>query len=104
MSALKSTFKTSFVDPVLRIIRRLYFGILIFFEIVLNWEIISYVKYTEIDWVAYMQEVTYFLEGERNYKLIRGDTGPLVYPAGFLHVFSLLYWLTDKGTNIRIGT
>ena len=43
--------------------------------------------YTEIDWKAYMQEVEGYLSGERNYERIRGDTGPLVYPAGF-HIFS----------------
>ncbi len=37
---------------------------------------------TEIDWIAYMQEVGGFLSGERDYALLRGDTGPLVYPAG----------------------
>lgn len=33
---------------------------------------------TEIDWVAYMQEVKGFLDGERDYMQLRGDTGPLV--------------------------
>jgi hypothetical protein len=42
---------------------------------------------TEIDWVAYMQEVGGFLDGERNYMALRGDTGPLVYPAGFLYLY-----------------
>lgn len=44
---------------------------------------------TEIDWVAYMQEVEGFLDGERNYRNLRGDTGPLVYPAGFIYVYSV---------------
>lgn len=44
---------------------------------------------TEIDWVAYMQEVEGFLDGERNYRNLRGDTGPLVYPAGFVYVYSV---------------
>ena len=69
----------------------------------MNGLIIWKVKYTEIDWIAYMQEVKYFLNGERNYMLMKGDTGPLVYPAGFVHVYSLFYWLTDKGTLIRLG-
>ena len=33
---------------------------------------------TEIDWVAYMQEVEGFLNGSWNYTGLRGDTGPLV--------------------------
>lgn len=44
---------------------------------------------TEIDWVAYMQEVEGFLHGERNYFNLRGDTGPLVYPAGFVYIYSV---------------
>ena len=38
--------------------------------------------YTEIDWVAYMQEVGGVISGERDYSLLKGNTGPLVYPAG----------------------
>ena len=44
---------------------------------------------TEIDWLAYIQEVTGFLEGERDYYNLRGDTGPLVYPAGFVYAYSV---------------
>ena len=59
---------------------------------------------TEIDWVAYMQEVEGFLGGEYNYSNLRGNTGPLVYPAGFVYIFSILRWLTDNGANIVKGT
>lgn len=48
-----------------------------------------------------MQQVETFKAGERDYINIRGDTGPLVYPAGFLYVFSVLHSVTDAGTNIR---
>ena len=37
---------------------------------------------TEIDWKAYMQQIAQYRSGERDYTLIKGDTGPLVYPAG----------------------
>ena len=33
-----------------------------------------------------------FFQGERDYTKLRGDTGPLVYPAGFVYLFS---WLRD---------
>lgn len=33
---------------------------------------------TEIDFSTYMQQVEQFLGGERNYGLIKGDTGPVV--------------------------
>jgi alpha-1,3-mannosyltransferase len=72
-------------------------------EILLCLVIVSKVAYTEIDWIAYMQEVTYYINGERNYMNIKGDTGPLVYPAGFLYVFSALYYITDNGTNIPLA-
>lgn len=55
---------------------------------------------TEIDWIAYMEEVQGFLDGERDYTKIEGNTGPLVYPAGFLYIFTVLKWLTNNGTNI----
>ena len=58
---------------------------------------------TEIDWKAYMEEVEGFLGGERNYTMIHGGTGPLVYPAGFLYVFTILRWLTSNGSNILIA-
>lgn len=34
---------------------------------------------TEIDWTAYMEQVAQFLQGERNYAVIKGGTGPLWY-------------------------
>eukprot|EP00903_Cladosiphon_okamuranus_P014457 g13413.t1 len=72
----------------------------VLFEIILCGIIITRIAYTEIDWVAYMQEVKGFLDGERDYRNLRGDTGPLVYPAGFVYVYSMLYWITDRGEDI----
>ncbi len=63
--------------------------------------IVAYVPYTEIDWVAYMQEVAGVVEeGELDYRQLRGDTGPLVYPAGFVYIYTVLYYATDRGRNI----
>ncbi|CAM8962601.1 unnamed protein product [Rhodiola kirilowii] len=56
--------------------------------------IIAYVPYTKIDWDAYMAQVTGFLEGERDYANLKGDTGPLVYPAGYLYVYSAIQFVT----------
>ncbi|KAG5333473.1 NT56 protein, partial [Acromyrmex heyeri] len=72
-------------------------------EIILNAVIIQTVPYTEIDWKAYMQEVEGFLNGTSDYSKLRGDTGPLVYPAGFVYIFSSLYYITSHGTNVRIA-
>lgn len=41
-------------------------------EFVLNVFVIQNVRYTEIDWVAYMQEVEGFLNGTTNYALLKG--------------------------------
>ena len=61
--------------------------LLLIAEALLSTLIVKRVPYTEIDWVAYMQEVTTYQNGERDYINIRGDTGPLVYPAGFLYLY-----------------
>lgn len=41
-----------------------------------------------------MSHVSGFLGGERDYRNLKGDTGPLVYPAGFLYVYSAIRFVT----------
>lgn len=41
------------------------------------------------DWDAYMEQVAQVFSGELDYKHLHGDTGPLVYPAGFVWLFML---------------
>lgn len=72
-------------------------------EFVLNTVIIHKVQYTEIDWVAYMQEVEGVLNGTYDYSKLKGDTGPLVYPAGFVWAYTALYYITSQGTNVRLA-
>ena len=36
------------------------------------------------------------VNGTRDYSLLRGDTGPLVYPAGFVWLYTGLYYLTSQ--------
>lgn len=48
-----------------------------------------------------MQQVEQYLDGERDYMLIKGTTGPLVYPAAHVYIYSGLYRLTDGGNDIR---
>eukprot|EP00752_Nemacystus_decipiens_P006080 g5488.t1 len=78
----------------------LAFACVVLSEMILCGIIIARIAYTEIDWVAYMQEVKGFLDGERDYRKLHGDTGPLVYPAGFVYVYSILYCLTGGGEDI----
>jgi len=72
-------------------------------EIGVNLFVIWKVMYTEIDWVAYMSEVEGFLNGTYDYMKLEGSTGPLVYPAGFVYLFSGFYYITDRGKDIRLA-
>jgi alpha-1,3-mannosyltransferase len=63
--------------------------------------IILKVNYTEIDWIAYMEEVEGWLGGETNYMNLKGPTGPLVYPAAFLYIFNIFRLITNNGKSIR---
>lgn len=50
-----------------------------------------------------MQQVKQYLDGERDYTLIKGSTGPLVYPAAHVYIYSLLYKFTAGGKNILLA-
>ncbi|XP_064642430.1 dol-P-Man:Man(5)GlcNAc(2)-PP-Dol alpha-1,3-mannosyltransferase-like isoform X2 [Lineus longissimus] len=50
-----------------------------------------------------MQEVEGVVNGTFDYTELKGDTGPLVYPAGFVYIFMVLYYLTNHGANIRVA-
>ena len=50
---------------------------------------------TEIDWAAYMQQIVQYRSGERDYTLIKGQTGPLVYPAGYTCLGRTQFCSTD---------
>lgn len=58
---------------------------------------------TEIDWTTYMEQVSLCVSGERDYTLIKGSTGPLVYPAGHVYFYTILHHLTDEGRDIFLG-
>ncbi|KAI0724112.1 mannosyltransferase [Fomitopsis betulina] len=65
--------------------------------------IIRFVPYTEIDWETYIYQLELYLKGERDYSLITGPTGPIVYPAGHVHIHHAVFRLTDSGTNLEAG-
>lgn len=78
--------------------------VLIIIDAVLTYLVIKHVKYTEIDWSTYMAQVGQVFNSSDynfNYTQIEGPTGPLVYPAGHLYIFSLLKELTEGGQDIR---
>nr|VZI03219.1 unnamed protein product [Spirometra erinaceieuropaei] len=76
-------------------------GLLFLVEIALGLYVIHNVAYTEIDWVAYMQQVQIFLNGTLDYDKLIGQTGPCVYPAGHVYVYTMLYYVSGGGTNIH---
>ncbi|XP_064383640.1 dol-P-Man:Man(5)GlcNAc(2)-PP-Dol alpha-1,3-mannosyltransferase-like isoform X2 [Halichondria panicea] len=50
-----------------------------------------------------MQEVEGVINGTFDYTLLKGDTGPLVYPAGFVYIYTGLYYLTSHGSDISLA-
>ncbi|KIP08176.1 glycosyltransferase family 58 protein [Phlebiopsis gigantea 11061_1 CR5-6] len=70
-------------------------------DAVLTQLIIRFIPYTEIDWETYIYQLELYLGGERDYAMIEGPTGPLVYPAGHLYIHQVLYAITSHGTNLK---
>ncbi|KAH7923869.1 mannosyltransferase [Leucogyrophana mollusca] len=109
MSSQTSTSSNSLIHSLYAFCRSLlvdqkYFWVIacavVIGDAVLTQLIIRFVPYTEIDWETYMVQVDIYLNGERDYMKISGPTGPLVYPAGHVHIHRFLYCITDVGRNI----
>lgn len=50
-----------------------------------------------------MEQVSQYLDGERDYTLIKGGTGSLVYPAAHVYIYSALHYVTDGGKDILLA-
>ncbi|WVQ99496.1 hypothetical protein IAU59_006631 [Kwoniella sp. CBS 9459] len=70
-------------------------------EATLGLLVIWKIPYTKIDWPAYMQQVQMFLDGERDYSKIQGETGPLVYPALHLYIYTAFHKYLPSIEDIR---
>lgn len=75
---------------------------LVLVETVLSQTIIRKVSFTEIDFQTYLGQSALFIAGERDYSKLDpvGGSGPCVYPAGHVYLYSLLYKLTNGGVDI----
>jgi alpha-1,3-mannosyltransferase len=50
-----------------------------------------------------MQQVEQYVGGQRDYLKLYGGTGPLVYPAAHVYIYTALYYITDHGKNILLA-
>ncbi|CAD6893711.1 unnamed protein product [Tilletia controversa] len=72
-------------------------------DVALTALIIKKVPYTEIDFATYIQQADVLLRGERDYHKITGDSGPCVYPAGHLYLYTLFHYLGSGLPNIPLS-
>ncbi|BGP04032.1 Glycosyltransferase family 58 protein [Rhodotorula toruloides ATCC 204091] len=70
-------------------------------ESVLSVGVVNYIKYTEIDFSTYMQQAQAFLDGERDYSMMKGDSGPAYYPALHIYLYSAISRLTAGGKHLE---
>ena len=50
-----------------------------------------------------MEQISQYVAGERDYMKIEGGTGPLVYPAAHVYIYTGLYHLTNQGKDIFLA-
>lgn len=60
---------------------------------------------TNIDYLAYTEQAALFLPPTniRDYSQLKGGTGPLVYPALHLYIYSILHRLLPAASNPDVG-
>ncbi|EPQ25784.1 uncharacterized protein PFL1_06651 [Pseudozyma flocculosa PF-1] len=75
---------------------------LVLVEIALCVATIRKVPFTEIDFQTYVQQANLFLDGQTNYAYLDppGGSGPCVYPAGHIYLFSAFSYLTRSGQDL----
>ncbi|GJN94724.1 hypothetical protein Rhopal_007815-T1 [Rhodotorula paludigena] len=76
-------------------------GLLLLWECLLCFGIVRFVRYTDIDFSTYLQQAQAFLDGERDYSLMTGESGPAYYPALHIYAYSALSYLTEGGKHLE---
>ncbi|KAG8896620.1 dolichyl-P-Man:Man(5)GlcNAc(2)-PP-dolichol alpha-1,3-mannosyltransferase, partial [Tulasnella sp. 417] len=74
-------------------------GLALVADAVLTQLVIRFVGFTEIDYETYIEHITLFVKGERDYSQITGPSGPLVYPAGHVWIHWVLRHVTADQTT-----
>jgi alpha-1,3-mannosyltransferase len=60
--------------------------------------VITFIPYVPVDWKSYMQQVDIHLKkNEFNYAELKGENGTANYPACFLYLYTLFYYITYEG-------
>lgn len=80
----------------------LYYFLVVLCESIINKLIVWNVAYTEIDFSTYMEQVRLIKNGVLNYDYVFGESGPLVYPAGFVQIYTLLESFYQEGDLLMI--
>jgi hypothetical protein len=61
------------------------------------------ISFTDIDYTTYLSQSSLFLQGQRNYTLLYGSSGPLVYPALHLYLYSTISMFSLNLAVVQLG-
>jgi alpha-1,3-mannosyltransferase len=112
LSVVKAMFEGSDQGRMLNIFSRVYSARSVAFDvccaIAFLWELLAHIvlfwkaSFTHIDWKAYMEQVgTVWRDSQFDYAQIKGDTGPVAYPAGFIYIYTVFYHVTSGGLDLN---
>jgi hypothetical protein len=66
--------------------------------------IIAKVNYNEIDLAAYMEQMDLYNAGVKDYSILNSHNGPVTYPAGYVHLYSIIRRLSLVEYEDRLYT
>lgn len=80
------------------------YPIIICLSSILTKIVINKISYTEIDFITYMQQIKLINQGIIKYSEIEGDSGPIVYPGGFVQIYQFIQWLISSSSSSSSST